>query len=349
MHSSITWSATLAEISALQTLNSLRLEASAAVLRAPATLTELREDLSEARMRDLPVLVLGEGSNVVLAGHLEALVLRYRELGREVISASKEHILLRVAAGENWHSLTRWTLEQGYYGLENLALIPGTVGAAPIQNIGAYGVELSQFIERVEALNVDDGSLLELSGAECEFGYRDSIFKQQLRDRCVITAVVFRLQRRQSPNIAYAALSNYLHPDTQQVTARDVYRAVVELRRARLPDPAVVPNVGSFFKNPVVSAAQADALLQDNPAMPVFKLADGGRKVPAAWLIETCGWKGYSQDGVGVHGGHALVLINQGCNSGRIVLDLATRIQDSVRQRFDCDLEIEPRIYGTTA
>lgn len=339
----------MAERADLQALNSLRLRASATLLRTPDTQAALRDVLDEARSLQLPVVVLGEGSNIVLAGDLDALVLRYRGLGRDVISEGREHVGLRVAAGENWHALTVWALDQGFYGLENLALIPGTVGAAPIQNIGAYGVELSEFIDCVEVVDIDSGRMHRLSAAACTFGYRDSIFKGALRDRCVITAVEMTLRRSEQPNLSYAALADYVKADVHEVTASEVHQAVVELRRARLPDPALMPNVGSFFKNPVVTSAQAEALAKENPSMPVFRLADGSTKIPAAWLIEACGWKGYTQSGVGVHGGHALVLINQGSNSGGAVLDLAGRIQQSVRRRFGCELEIEPRIYGAVA
>lgn len=336
----------MAERTDLQALNSLRLCASATLLRTPQTQAALREALDEARSLQLPVIVLGEGSNIVLAGDLDALVLRYRGLGREVISEGREHVGLRVAAGENWHALTVWALDQGFYGLENLALIPGTVGAAPIQNIGAYGVELSEFIDCVEVVDIDSGRMHRLDSAACAFAYRDSIFKGSLRDRCVITAVEMTLRRRERPNLSYAALADHFKAQGHAVTADEVHQAVVELRRARLPDPALMPNVGSFFKNPVVTSAQAESLANENPSMPVFHLADGSTKIPAAWLIEACGWKGYTQSGVGVHGGHALVLINQGSNSGSAVLDLAGRIQQSVRRRFGCELEIEPRVYG---
>lgn len=334
------------ERSCLQSLNTLRLAASATALRAPGSVDALRKVLGEAGSRALPVVVLGEGSNVVLAGNLDALVLRYRGLGRDVTRDDGDSVSLRVGGGENWHALTVWTLAQGYYGLENLALIPGTVGAAPIQNIGAYGVELSRFIEGVQVMDISSGELRYLTAVECDFAYRDSVFKRQLRDRCVITAVDMTLSRRECPDTRYAALSDYLAENGWEVTAPAVHRAVVALRRARLPDPAQVPNVGSFFKNPVVPAGQARLLARDNPGMPLFDLADGSVKIPAGWLIESCGWKGYTADGVGVHPGHALVLVNRGSDSGAAVIALAARIQASVRERFGCELEIEPRIYG---
>lgn len=337
------------ERQSLQRLNTLRLAASATALRMPGDTDALGKVLDEARLCNLPVVVLGEGSNVVLAGDLDALVLRYRGMGRAVTGGDKTHVRLRVAGGENWHALTVWALAQGYYGLENLALIPGTVGAAPIQNIGAYGVELSEFVDAVQVMEIDGGQMHQLSAAECEFGYRDSVFKGRWRDRCVITAVDMTLRRCDCPNIRYSALADYLAANARAVSAREVHRAVVELRRSRLPDPVVVPNAGSFFKNPVIPLAQMRALLREYPAMPSFDLGDGRVKIPAGWLIESCGWKGYAAAGVGVHPGHALVLINRGCDSGAAILDLARRIQASVRERFGCDLEIEPRVYGRTA
>ena len=339
-------SAILVDRASLLALNTLHLAASATALRTPEDPGALRLALNEAASRHLPVVVLGEGSNVVLAGDLDALVLRYLGKGRDVMDDDGRHVRLRVAGGENWHALTSWTLEQGYYGLENLALIPGTVGAAPIQNIGAYGVELSQFVDRVQVMDIETGQLHEMTAHECDFGYRDSVFKRRLRDRCVITAVDMTLRRSDRPDTHYTALSDHLAAGGRGVTAVEVHRAVVALRRARLPDPTQVPNAGSFFKNPSVSPEQAKALLHDNPGMPSFKSPTGAVKIPAGWLIQACGWKGYSEGGVGVHPGHALVLINQGCNSGAALIDLATRIQASVRQRFRCDLEIEPRIYG---
>lgn len=341
-----TLSATLVDRASLLELNTLHLAASARALRAPENPDALRATLNEAAAGNLPVVVLGEGSNVVLMGDLDALVLRYLGKGRHVMGDDGRHVRLRVAGGESWHALTSWTLEQGYYGLENLALIPGTVGAAPIQNIGAYGVELSQFVDRVQFMDIDTRQLHELTAHECQFGYRDSVFKHRLRDRCVITAVDMTLRRSDRPDTHYTALSDYLAARGRDITAVEVHRAVVALRSARLPDPSREPNAGSFFKNPIVSTQQAQVLQHDNPGMPLFKSPEGAVKIPAGWLIEACGWKGYSEGGVGVHPGHALVLVNQGCNAGAAVIDLAARIQASVRQRFGCDLDIEPRIYG---
>jgi UDP-N-acetylmuramate dehydrogenase len=334
-------------LTSLTSLTTLRLPAKATARRDVADLPALREALAFARASGLSVIVLGEGSNVVFAGDVEALVLRYTATGRELLAEDGASVTLRVAAGEHWHTLVTWCLDQGYYGFENLALIPGTVGAAPIQNIGAYGVELAPFVEAVHAVRSDDGAALTLSREDCAFGYRDSIFKGALRDAVVITAVDFRLQRTPAPVTDYPSLREALAGRATAPGPRDVFDAVVALRRARLPDPATTPNAGSFFKNPVVDRATADRLARQYPAMPQFD-APGGRKLAAGWLIEQCGWRGAEGEGVAVHPGHALVLINRN-GDGRALLALARRIQASVADRFGCRLEIEPRVYGAAA
>ena len=331
----------------LAPLTTLRLPARATVRRDEADLAGLRAALAEARERGLPVIVLGEGSNVVFAGDVDALVLRYTATGRDVLAEDSDSVLLRVGAGENWHRLVCWCLEQGYHGLENLALIPGTVGAAPIQNIGAYGVELAAFVDAVHALRISDGEALTLSREACAFGYRDSIFKGALRDAVVITAVDLRLRRRPAPVTDYPSLRDRLDDQGAGADPRAVFDAVVALRRERLPDPAETPNAGSFFKNPVVDRSTAAALAAGCPGMPQFD-APGGRKLAAGWLIERCGWRGVEGEGVAVHPGHALVLVSRG-GDGRALLALARRIQDSVTATFGCSLEIEPRIYGAPA
>lgn len=333
----------------LKQLNTLGADVRARALRYPSTPGELRHVLEEAHSRSLPVLALGEGSNVVLAGDLQAMVVCYRGQDREITGDHAGRVGLRIAGGVNWHALTVWTLEQGFFGLENLALIPGTVGAAPIQNIGAYGVELATFVDSVEVMEISSGKARELSAADCHFGYRDSVFKGRLRDRCVITAVNMTLRRDDQAETGYAALRDYLVAQGSEASARNVHAAVVALRRARLPDPRQEPNVGSFFKNPVVTAETARTLLTRYPEMPAFDLGGGLVKLSAGWLIEACGWKGFAEAGVGVHAGHALVLVNRGSDSGAAVLALAARIQDSVHARFACRLEIEPRVYGVAA
>jgi UDP-N-acetylmuramate dehydrogenase len=333
--------------SPLQSCNTLALEARADAMARVADKEQLLAALAWATEHGLPVIPLGEGSNIVFAGDQRALVLRVETRGIEVLDDSADHTLLRVAAGENWHCLVRQTLRQGCYGLENLALIPGTVGAAPIQNIGAYGVELASFVVTVHCLNIADGSSLSLSAAECRFGYRDSVFKRDLRDRLVITEVDLRLSRRSSPRLDYPALAQAVErQQLAEVTPEDVYRAVVSIRRSKLPDPVREPNAGSFFKNPTIEEGLARELSKQFPGMPVYPQPGGRAKLAAGWLIEQCGWKGYRQDRLGVHPEHALVIVNYGNNSGTRLLALADEIAHSVQARFGIALETEPRIYG---
>lgn len=333
---------------ALRGYNTLALDARAEAFAEVTTEADLLDALAWARDRALPVVALGEGSNVVLAGDLDALVLRIASRGIEVLEQTDEDVLLRVAAGENWHAFVRWCLDAGYYGIENLALIPGTVGAAPIQNIGAYGVELDAVFQRLHAVTVADGSERVFDRAACEFGYRDSVFKHALRDRLVITAVELRLSRRPAVDIRYPSLSEFFaevgEPDP---TPEDVFTAVVSIRSTRLPDPAREPNAGSFFKNPVLTPDEMRSLAGKAQGIACYPQPDGTLKVPAAWLIERCGWKGHRRGGTGVHDHHALVLVNRGDNDGGKLLALAGEIAASVREAFDVELEIEPRVYGS--
>jgi len=333
----------------LKPCNTLALQARARLLVRADRERDLHEALALADREGRAVVPLGEGSNVVLAGDLDALVLRVNTRGIIVLDEDAQRVLLRVAAGEPWHRFVDWTLARGYSGLENLALIPGTVGAAPVQNIGAYGVELAGCLRSVHALSIADGAAVCLAAAECAFGYRDSVFKGRLKDRLVITAVDLELSRIPRLHTGYPALAQALAGrDSASLTPRDVFDAVVAIRRSRLPDPAREPNAGSFFKNPVVDAARAAALARDHPALPAYPQPEGGVKLAAAWLIEQCGWRGYRADGVGVHLGHALVLVNYGSDSGRELLQLAGEIAASVQARFGVALEIEPRVYGGT-
>lgn len=325
--------------------NTLALEASASALAEPATQDELREALAWADARQLPVVPLGQGSNVVFAGDLHALVMVLQLRGVQTLDQTADAVTLRVAAGENWHLFVTRCVDQGLFGLENLALIPGNVGAAPIQNIGAYGVELSSVLLRVHAVRLADGAALSLDAADCALGYRDSIFKGDLRDSLVITAVDLRLSREPAVDISYPALAAEFEGWTEQPSPRAVYDAVVGVRSRKLPDPARVPNAGSFFKNPVLDEARARELQARYPALPVYPQDDGRVKLPAAWLIEQCGWKGCERDGVGVHPQHALVLVNRGANSGRALLALADDIAASVFSEFGVQLVIEPRVY----
>jgi len=345
---------------ALRRYNTLALQATADALVSVRNDSELLAALAWGRAHQRPVIPLGAGSNVVLAGDINALLLRQEAQGIEILEAATDKnadtdantdtVTLRVSAGENWHHLVRWTVAQGYFGLQNLALIPGNAGAAPMQNIGAYGVELQSCLLRVHALQIADDQPVTLTNSECQFGYRDSVFKHALKDKLVITHIDLQLSMRADVNIAYPALDSYFseHPDIEP-TPGTVYDAVVDIRQRKLPDPTSTPNAGSFFKNPILVPAAFSALRQQFPALPGFPQTDESVKVPAAWMIDYCGWKGFKENKLGVHEHHALVLVNYGNDSGEQLLALATKIKLSVEQTFGVSLDIEPRVYGAFA
>lgn len=294
-----------------------------------------------------PPLVIGGGSNLLFVGDAGD-VLTVSDARRTVLSDDGERVVVRAAAGADWHGFVLWTLAQDLGGLENLALIPGTVGAAPIQNIGAYGVEVGEHVIAVEAFDRHTRDVVRLDTSACRFGYRDSAFKQH-PDRWIVTAVEFALHRFAEPTLDYAGLRDVLA--ARGITAPrplDVAEAVIDIRRSKLPDPAVIGNAGSFFKNPIVPAAQAAALVAAHAGIPVFAVDDGLRKLSAAWLIDRCGWKGHRDGDAGVAPGHALVLVNHGHAQGAELLALARRIAASVQMRFGVALEPEPRIVGAT-
>lgn len=327
--------------------NTLALQARADAFACVTNDDELLEALAWARAKGVDVVVLGQGSNIVLAGDVQALVVQQAMRGIERLDASNGDVIVRVAAGENWHELVQWTLQQGYYGLENLALIPGTVGASPIQNIGAYGVELQSLLLQVHARQIADDKPVTLDNAACQFSYRDSIFKHERKDQLVITAIDIKLSRCPSVNIRYPALATFFADRPHiELTPQAVFDAVVGIRGSKLPNPAIEPNAGSFFKNPLLPSEVAARLLAKHPGLPCFSQGNGSMKVSAAWMIEQCGWKGHRADDQGVHPQHALVLVNYGCGSGAQLLTLADKIAASVYGAFGVALEIEPRIYG---
>ncbi|MEH6564546.1 MAG: UDP-N-acetylmuramate dehydrogenase [Halopseudomonas sp.] len=300
-----------------------------------------------ASRNNWPLTLLGGGSNLVLAGPVAGLVVLMRSRGRRVLSRSSSMVVVEAAAGENWHNFVRWSLDLGLSGLENLSLIPGTVGAAPVQNIGAYGVEVKDVFVSLDALDRHTGAVVSFSLAECGFAYRDSCFKRA-PGRYVILRVRFRLSLRPYINVEYAPLAAaWQATGLQSPDSRVVSELVCAIRRDKLPDPAVLPNAGSFFKNPLVSQAAADALLLRHPGMPHFPQPDGLCKLAAGWLIEQAGWKGFRRGDVGVHQAQALVLVNYGMARGSEILALAADIAAEVQQRFGVVLEQEPPLLGT--
>lgn len=307
---------------------------------------DLLAALMLAHQKEWPVTLIGGGSNLVLAGPVTGLVLLMRSRGRRVISRGTEEVIIEAAAGENWQDFVGWSLDLGLSGLENLSLIPGTVGAAPVQNIGAYGVEIKDVFHSLEALDRSTGEVVTLRAADCGFAYRDSLFKKK-PVRYVILRVRFSLASRPHINVSYAPLAAaWQATGLQRPDSRVVSKLVCAIRRSKLPDPRQLPNAGSFFKNPLVAQATADALLLRYPQMPHFPQPQGMCKLAAGWLIDQAGWKGVRRGAVGVHEAQALVLVNYGNARGADILALASEIAADVQQRFAVTLEQEPPLLG---
>ena len=330
---------------------SLREHNTFALPAVAATLVRLTSDADVRRVVDhpeygvAPKFVLGGGSNVVLTRDVPGVVLKVEIRGRRLLREERDAWIVEVGAGESWHEVVAWTLRQGWPGLENLALIPGLAGAAPVQNIGAYGVELKDRFESLDAVDLVTGRTVTLDVAACHFGYRDSVFKQYLAGKSVITRVRLRLPRPWQPVLGYLDLQRKMAETGQRTPdAMTVFEWVCTIRRAKLPDPAVIGNAGSFFKNPVVSPEQCRDIIGRDPEVVHYPLPDGSCKLAAGWLIDACGWKGKSVGRAGVYERQALVLVNRGGASGAEVVTLARAIQESVYGRFGIRLEPEPVI-----
>jgi UDP-N-acetylmuramate dehydrogenase len=334
---------TMVENASLQGRNTFHVAARAAMLidvRNPAALDEL---FGYAMLKTQPLLVLGEGSNILFTRDWNGVVLSIAARGIRVLEGDDARARIRVEAGENWNDFVHWSLAKGYCGLENLVLIPGLVGAAPIQNIGAYGTEVREFIASVEVWDRNTSKRITLANADCAFGYRDSLFKRD-RDRYVVTAVEFELPRVRALRIDYAGVHEELAAlGVSEPTAPTVAEAIARIRTRKLPNPMRVGNAGSFFKNPLIDAKQANALREMHPDLPCWPAGDRC-KLSAAWLIEACGLKGARDGDAGVSEQHALVLINHGQASGAQLWALAERVRAAVRERFGVELEPEPLV-----
>lgn len=306
---------------------------------------QVREALAQAAARQVPVFVIGGGSNLLLTRDIDALVLHMASRGRRVLSDDGAQVVVEAEAGEPWHPFVQWSLEQGLCGLENLSLIPGTVGAAPMQNVGAYGVEIKDVFAGLTALDRQSGELRDFSLVECAFGYRDSLFKRE-PGRWLILRVRFALSRSLLPHLDYGPVRQRLvEQGVEQVTAKAISAAICSIRREKLPDPAELGNAGSFFKNPVVPAALVEQIRAGFPQVVAYPQADGLVKLAAGWLIEQAGWKGFREGDAGVHRLQSLVLVNYGQASGVQLHTLAQRIQADVLARFGVSLEMEPNLY----
>lgn len=329
----------------LQPYNTFGLSATARYFAEVDSAENLQILLQDPTYRALPRLILGGGSNVLLTGNFDGLVLRIVIPGIDVVGQDTRHVWLRVGAGVSWHELVTYTLRENYAGLENLSLIPGSVGASPMQNIGAYGVEIKDVFEELEAVDLETGTLRTVSHAECRFGYRESIFKHDWKGRYVIVSVTFRLDRVPTFHTGYGDIQKTLaEMGVTELSIQAVSEAVVRIRRSKLPDPADLGNAGSFFKNPEIPTVQFDALKARYPDLPGYPTSDTTVKVPAGWLIEQSGWKGKRLGDAGMHARQALVLVNYGGATGADLLAVARQVQDAVRAKFGIELSAEVNV-----
>ena len=330
----------------LKSLNTFGIDVKANQFAEVKSIEEIQSINEQYRLTEQPHLFLGGGSNVLFTKDFEGLVVRNNILGISIESEDENHVELKVGGGENWHNFVMHTIEQGYGGIENLSLIPGCVGASPMQNIGAYGIEVKQVITKVEALNLESNQLEEFDNATCQFGYRTSIFKTTHKGKYFITHVYFRLTKKHTLNLSYGAIESELK--NMQVDApniRDVSNAVINIRKSKLPDPEEIGNAGSFFKNPVVEVAVRNEILAQHPDLPSYEQPNGDYKIAAGWLIEKAGWKGHRTNDYGVHEKQALVLVNYGAATGSEIYNLSTQIIESIQEQFGIVLEREVNVY----
>jgi UDP-N-acetylmuramate dehydrogenase len=335
---------TILENAPLEARNTFRVPARAKLLIEVRRREALEELFGFAALKTEPLLVLGEGSNILFTRDWPGVVLSIATRGIALVESDASRARVRVEAGESWNDVVHWSLASGFAGLENLVSIPGTAGAAPMQNIGAYGVEVREFVHRVEAWDRAEARFVQLDNSACAFGYRDSVFKR-LPDRYAITAVELELPRERALRLDYAGVREELDAlGIAQPRPVGVAEAIARIRMRKLPDPRTVGNAGSFFKNPLIAGEAADALRRAHPDAPVWPAGAGGAKVSAAWLVEAAGFRGMREGDAGVSSQHALVLVNHGRATGAQILSIAERVQAGVRARFGIELQPEPRI-----
>lgn len=338
--------AVIRENYSLKKLHTFGMDVAARWFAEAADTAELAELITASRNRQIPHLILGGGSNILFTRDADCFVIRNNFCGIERIAEDADAVYVRAGAGEVWHTFVMHCIENGYAGIENLSLIPGSVGAGPMQNIGAYGVELKDVFHELEAWHIASGEVHRFSREACKFGYRESVFKRELRDQYVITAVTFRLLKKPVFNTSYGAIEQELQKmGVQEISIKAISQAVINIRSSKLPDPAKIGNAGSFFKNPVVSREKAEQLKAEFPNLVSYKNSETEYKLAAGWLIEQCGWKGFRKGDAGVHKDQALVLVNYADAKGNEVYELSQQILDSVHARFGVQLEREVNIF----
>lgn len=329
----------------LKKLNTFGIDAVADSLVELSSLVDATAYFQNEHDETAKSIVLGGGSNVLFLDDFHGRVIQNRLKGIEQIGENADHVYVEAAAGENWHQFVLHCIANNWAGVENLSLIPGNVGASPMQNIGAYGVEAKDVIEEVKAIDKASGKMRSFGAQECQFGYRSSIFKTSLKERFFITSVVFRLNKHPEFNTSYGAIAAELAKFADpRPSIQNISQAVINIRKSKLPDPQIVGNAGSFFKNPVIPKVQYETLKAQFSGMPVYPVSEENVKVPAGWLIEQCGWKGKTFGNYGVHKDHSLVLVNYGGASGKQIFRLSEDIIDSVQEKFDIRLEREVNV-----
>ena len=336
---------TVRENYSLKKLNTFGIDATAAYFTECGSVDELKEILADPKFKALPKLILGGGSNLLFTKDFEGIVIKNNLKGIELVREDEDFYYVRSAAGEVWHSFVMYCIDHNYAGLENLSLIPGNVGASPMQNIGAYGVEIKDHFYELEALKTDDLTVHTFDNAACRFGYRESVFKRELKNRFIITSVTFKLLKHPVLNTSYGAIEKELEAmGVTDITIAAISKAVCNIRSSKLPNPAEIGNAGSFFKNPEVTSEKYKQLKREFPAVVGYPLENGNVKLAAGWLIEQCGWKGQTFGDAGVHKLQALVLVNYANAKGSEIYDLSTKILKSVEDKFGVDLEREVNI-----
>ncbi len=329
----------------LKPYNTFGIDVKAKLFASFESVQELQHLLQMPELKQEQKLILGGGSNLLFTKDFDGVVLQNSIKGIEILQEDENYTFVKAGGGEVWHEFVLFTLQHSLGGVENLSLIPGTVGAAPLQNIGAYGVELKDVFYELEAVEMETGQLKKFDNADCKFGYRESVFKNELKGRFIVTSVTFRLHRNHKLNTSYGAITTTLEEmHIQQPTIQDVSAAVCHIRQSKLPDPKQIGNAGSFFKNPEIPVTLFDILKEQYPNMPAYPVSETTVKVPAGWLIEQCGWKGKVIENYGVHKNQALVLVNYGGASGEKVKQLAHDIIQSVEKRFGIKLNPEVNI-----
>lgn len=331
----------------LHAFNTMKIDVEAKCFIEINSLKQLQEVLT-SRDYEEPLYILGGGSNVLFLNNFDGTMFYINNLGKEIVHESKDHVWLKVNAGENWHEFVEYTLDKDFGGLENLSLIPGKVGASPMQNIGAYGVEIKDVFNQLEAIEIATGKVRFFMYEECNFGYRESIFKTDLKGKYIITSVTFKLTKTNHKlHTSYGAIQNQLvDMEIDHPTIQEISEAVISIRQNKLPNPKDIPNSGSFFKNPTIMNEEYLLLNSEFPEMPGYPVDDANMKVPAGWLIEKAGWKGFRNQHVGVHERQALVLINHGHGSGQEIYDLSEKILQDVLVKFGIQLEREVNIIS---